>query len=62
MDDRAVVVPDHVPEVFPSPIAGAATCSCARPVLEVRATWKGTGRTHCARCELPVPITFRNNR
>ena len=62
MDDRAVVIPDHVPEVWSSPAVAAATCSCASPVLEERATWKGTGRTHCARCELPVPIAFRIER
>jgi len=62
MDDRTVVVPDHVPELWPAPAAGAATCSCAQPVPEVRAIWKGTGRTHCARCELPVPIAFPNDR
>jgi hypothetical protein len=34
------------------------TCSCAVPIVEVRATWKGAARTHCSRCDLPMQLEF----
>jgi hypothetical protein len=45
-----------------APPAGAArdgTCECHYPIAEERAERKGAARTYCARCGLPVPITFR---
>jgi hypothetical protein len=36
----------------------STTCSCATPIPEVRATWKGAARTHCSRCDLPIQLEF----
>jgi hypothetical protein len=38
------------------------TCSCAVPQPQVEATRKGAARTVCARCGLPIKITFGDLR
>ncbi len=35
-------------------------CACAVPVPQVKADYKGGARTHCARCGLPVRISFES--
>ncbi|HVD24457.1 MAG TPA: hypothetical protein VNB86_00520 [Gaiellaceae bacterium] len=35
------------------------TCTCERPVPIERSERKGTSRTECARCGLPVPLAMR---
>jgi hypothetical protein len=56
MDPSRVVIPDHVPEVWPE--QAGATCACPVPLPEVRATRKGAARTHCARCGRPIRLDF----
>jgi hypothetical protein len=56
MDPSSVVIPDHVPDVWPEP--AGATCACPVPLPEVRATRKGAARTHCARCGRPIRLDF----
>jgi hypothetical protein len=56
MDARPVLIPDHVPVVWPE--QAATICVCVVPVPEVRAVHKGAARTHCARCGLPVRLDF----
>jgi hypothetical protein len=56
MDPSPIVIPDHVPQVWPEPAGG--TCACASPLPEVRATRKGAARTHCARCGRPIRLDF----
>ena len=36
----------------------STTCSCATPIPEVRAIWKGAARTHCSRCDFPIQLEF----
>jgi hypothetical protein len=33
-------------------------CTCATPVPEVRAVWKGAARTYCARCNHEIRLDF----
>ena len=33
-------------------------CTCATPVPEVRAVWKGAARTFCARCNREIRLDF----
>ena len=57
MDERAVVIPDHVPTEWPA-LAEPTMCSCAFPIPHVRAERKGAARRYCARCGLPIRIDF----
>lgn len=56
MEDRSVIAPDFVSDVWPQP--PPSLCACAVPIPEARATRKGAARTFCARCGLPVRLDF----
>jgi hypothetical protein len=55
MDDGSVMTDATTPATGPMPVT---TCTCAVPVPEARATWKGAARTHCVRCGLPMRLDF----
>lgn len=38
----------------------STVCSCAVPVPYVKAARKGAAKTFCARCELPMRISFES--
>lgn len=56
MEKRSVITPDLA--LRASPEAELSLCTCATPLPEARATWKGAARTFCARCGLPVRLDF----
>jgi hypothetical protein len=53
--DKHLLVTDEAQPLGAQP---GTTCTCASPIPEVRATWKGAARTHCSRCDLPVQLDF----
>jgi hypothetical protein len=58
--DSNVVTPDVVPEHWTLSDQSSNTCTCAEPVPQEKAAHKGAARTHCARCDLPVPLSFKS--
>jgi hypothetical protein len=53
----------HQVDVEPAPPAvtpdDGRTCSCERPLPEIRAERKWAARTYCRRCGLLLPLTWR---
>jgi hypothetical protein len=58
--DSNIVTPDLVPEHWVLSDESPHTCTCAEPVRQERAAYKGAARTYCARCDLPVRISFES--
>jgi hypothetical protein len=58
--DGNILTPDVVPAQWTAQDPTANVCTCAVPVLQVKAAWKGAARTYCARCGLPARITFES--
>jgi hypothetical protein len=56
--DGNVVTPDSVPEHWTLTDRSPNVCTCAEPVRQERAAHKGAARMYCARCNLPVPLSF----
>jgi hypothetical protein len=51
----------HQIDVEPTPVTpdDGRTCSCERPLPEIRAERKWAARTYCRRCGLLLPLTWR---
>jgi len=58
--DGNVLTPDVVPEQWTTHDHSSSVCSCSVPVPQTKAAWKGAARTYCARCGLPLRITFES--
>lgn len=58
--DSNIVTPDVVPEDWTLVDQSSNTCTCDEPVRQERAAYKGAARTYCARCDLPVRMSFES--
>ncbi len=58
--DSNILTPDFVPQSWTPHDQSSNTCACAAPVAQVKAAWKGAARTYCARCGLPMRISFES--
>lgn len=58
--DSNILTPDVVPQQWTLGDQSSSTCTCAAPIRHVKAARKGAARTYCARCGLPMRISFES--